>query len=226
MIAEWREKYPSFRYIAPFALIILFLLVAYQSALPPALLWPVQVSVLGLVCLFCWPPDLPFQPKYPWTSLAIGAAVFVIWIGPDLLFPGYRGGVLFSNKILGEPHSSLPLEAQRSVWVLAWRMARATVVVPIAEELFWRGWLMRWIINPNFQLIRLGTYAPAAFWITALLFASEHGPYWDVGLITGFIYNVWMIRSKSVADCILMHAVTNCALSVYVLTTGNWQYWM
>ncbi len=48
----------------------------------------------------------------------------------------------------------------------------------------------------------------------AILFASEHGPYWDVGLITGVIYNWWMVRTKSVADCILMHAVTNAALSI------------
>jgi hypothetical protein len=35
-----------------------------------------------------------------------------------------------------------------------------------------------------------------------------------------------MVCTKSVGDCILMHAVTNGALSAYVLATGNWQYWM
>lgn len=152
--------------------------------------------------------------------------MFFIWIAPDVLFHGYRASVLFTNSILGAPKSSLPSDAQRSLWVVTWRAARATLAVPIAEELFWRGWLMRWLINNDFLSVRLGTYAPLAFFATALLFASEHGPYWDVGLITGLIYNLWMIRTKSVADCILMHGVTNGVLSAYVLATGNWQYWM
>ena len=102
---------------------------------------------------------------------------------------------------------------------------RAVLIVPIVEELFWRAWLMRWLVNPDFKKVALGTFTPLAFWVTAALFASEHGSYWDVGLLTGIIYNLWMIRTKSVADCILMHAVTNGALSAYVIITAQWQYW-
>ncbi len=225
-LAEWRDKYPAIGYVAPFAVVILFVAITPYLQLPAFWLWPLQVVVGAVVCFLCWPRDLSMRPAFPIASIAIGVAVFVIWIAPDVLAPGYRNGILFSNGLMGQPHSSLPLEAQRSWWVLAWRMARATVVVPIAEELFWRGWMMRWLINPNFQRVRLGTYAPLAFWLTALLFASEHGPYWDVGLVTGIIYNAWMVRTRNVGDCILMHAVTNFVLSAYVLKTGNWQYWM
>ncbi len=99
-------------------------------------------------------------------------------------------------------------------------------VVPVIEELFWRGWLMRWLINPHFEKVPMGTYTPAAFWIVAVLFASEHGPYWEVGLIAGVIFNWWMVRTKSLADCILAHAVTNAILAAYVVATGEWQYWL
>ena len=69
--------------------------------------------------------------------------------------------------------------------VLALRLFRAVVIVPVVEELFWRAWLMRWLIDADFEKVPLGAYAPRAFWIVALLFASEHGPYWDVGLACG-----------------------------------------
>ncbi len=151
--------------------------------------------------------------------------MFFLWIAPDVLFPNYRNSIVFSNQILGHVHSSLPPEALHSAWVLAWRTARAVLIVPIAEELFWRGWLLRWLINADFQKVPLGAYSPFAFWITAALFASEHGPYWDVGLVTGVIYNWWMIRSKSVASCVLMHAITNGLLSAYVIVYNQWQYW-
>jgi CAAX prenyl protease-like protein len=62
--------------------------------------------------------------------------------------------------------------------------------------------------------------------VTAVLFASEHGPYWDVGLLTGFLYNWWMIRTRSLGDCIVAHAVTNACLCVYVVSSGSWEYWM
>lgn len=180
---------------------------------------------MAVICYVCWPRELPLRPAKPVASIAVGAIVFLLWIAPDLLFPGYRQSVFFSNSVLGHLHSSLHPSELQSTWVLTWRTIRAVIIVPIVEELFWRAWVMRWIISTDFEKVPLGTYAPLAFWITAILFASEHGPYWDVGLLTGIIYNLWMIRTKSVADCIVMHAVTNGILSGYVIATAQWQYW-
>ncbi len=81
--------------------------------------------------------------------------------------------------------------------------------------------MMRWLIDKEFLKIPLGTYVPSAFWIVALLFASEHGPYWEVGLAAGVVYNWWIIRTKNLADCILAHAVTNAVRSIYVLFTDR-----
>ncbi len=204
---------------------MLLLGVAPKLGLDARIEAPLRVLILAAVCYICWPRELSLRPGRLLWSIAIGLAVFFLWIAPDLLVPGYRQNVLFSNSLLGHLHSSLRQSEQQSAWVLGWRTARAVAIVPFVEELFWRAWVMRWLINPDFEKVPLGAYAPFAFWITAILFASEHGPYWDVGLITGVIYNFWMIRTKSVADCVLMHAVTNAALSAYVITAGQWQYW-
>ncbi len=91
------------------------------------------------------------------------------------------------------------------------------MLVPVIEELFWRGWLMRYLINPAFQKVPLGAYTGTAFWATAVLFATEHGAYWEAGLLAGLIYNWWMIRTGNLADCMVAHAVTNSCLAVYVV---------
>jgi len=78
----------------------------------------------------------------------------------------------------------------------------------------------------KFYELPLGYYAAQAFWVSALLFASEHGIYWDVGLAAGLAYNWWMVRTRSLADCILAHAVTNACLAAYVLLAGRWEYWL
>jgi CAAX prenyl protease-like protein len=85
---------------------------------------------------------------------------------------------------------------------------------------------MRWLVKDDFASVQLGTYTPRSFWITAVFFAAEHGPYWEVGLIAGVIYNWLMIRTRSIGDCILAHAITNAILSAFVITTGRWEYWM
>jgi CAAX prenyl protease-like protein len=162
----------------------------------------------------------------PLSSIALGLAVFGLWVAPDLLIPGWRQHWLFQNAITGELHVSLPSVALADPWALLMRSLRAILIVPIVEELFWRGWLMRWITNPEFERIPLGAYHPRAFWIVAVLFAVEHGPYWDVGLAAGLLYNWWMTRTRSLGDLFLAHAVTNACLCGFVILTGRWEYWL
>jgi CAAX prenyl protease-like protein len=158
--------------------------------------------------------------------LLLGLAVFAAWVAPDLLFPGYRSHWLFQNAVTGTLQSSLTESARGDGLVLALRALRAVVLVPVIEELFWRAWLMRWLINPDFRKVALGTFSIASFAVTAFLFGSEHGPYWEVGVVAGVAYNWWMVRTHSLGDCILAHAVTNACLSVFVLVTGKWEYWL
>jgi hypothetical protein len=106
------------------------------------------------------------------------------------------------------------------------RTLGCVAIVPLVEELFWRGWLGRWLVNSDFEKVSLGAYTRSAFWLSAFLFASEHGPYWEVGLLAGIAYNWWLMRTRNLADCVLAHAVTNACLSAHVLITGQWQYWL
>ena len=217
---------PSVPYVAPFVVFMGFL--ALHSVLPMPELVDQSVRVIALTATLFWiaRPVIDLRVRYVAASLGIGILVFVIWVGPDFLAPNYRHHWLFENSLTGAARGTLSTVGRGDPLVLALRAFRAVVIVPIVEELFWRAWLMRWIISPNFQEIPLGAYSPVSFWAVAVLFASEHGSYWDVGLVTGIIYNWWMIRSKSLGDLILAHAVTNACLSFYVIAAGKWEYWL
>jgi len=183
------------------------------------------VILLLVVALFSR-PVLDFRIRRAVGSIVIGVGVFLIWVGPDVLFPGYRGHWLFSNPITGTVHGSLSVASHGNPAVLALRCFRAVAIVPVVEELFWRAWMMRWLIARDFRSVPLGAYTRQSFWIVAVLFASEHGPFWDVGLMAGIVYNWWMLRARSLGDLILVHAVTNACLSAYVLIAGKWEYWL
>jgi hypothetical protein len=207
-------------------LFLAFLAFQDQLKLLGAAEFPLRV---GILAVFLWVVSrrvISFRVSKWLGSIAVGIAVFAIWIAPDVLIPGYRQHWLFSNSLLGSVSTAIPQGLEMNPLVLVFRTVRAAILVPIIEELFWRAWLMRWLIRPDFESVPLGAYEPKSFWIVAVLFAVEHGPYWDVGLIAGVIYNAWMVRSKSLGDLILAHGVTNLLLSLYVIFFRQWQYWM
>lgn len=220
------KRYPSVPYVAPFAVFVALLSLNRLLPLPDLAVQISQIAIPTLALVVFSRGVVDFKLRNGWASIAIGAVVFALWIAPDLLFPGYRAHWLFSNALLGTTHSSLSEPARLSTPILVLRSMRAALLVPIVEELFWRAWLMRWLISPHFEKIPLGAYQATSFWICALLFASEHGAYWEVGFITGVIYNWWMIRTRSLGDLILTHAVTNACLSAYVIAAGKWEYWL
>lgn len=191
--------------------------------LPVSIRLVLSLAAIAAVSL----PVLRNAPTRPLLSILLGIAVFFIWIGPDVLVPGWHHFLIFDNPITGHPVGSTSRASKNDAVFLLLRIAISVIAVPILEELFWRGWLMRWVIDPkDFTRVPLGAYAPQAFWLVAALFAVEHGSFWDVGLLTGIIFNWWMVRTRNLWDCILMHAATNAALAAYVVIGGHWQYWL
>lgn len=219
-------RHPAMPYAAPFAVFILFLAVEKYLPFGPDVAYPLRVMVVSAVLFTVSRSLLRFRLTAPWTSLLLGIGVFVIWVAPDFLWPQYRDHWLFSNSLLGKPVSQVPEDLRTNLVFLVFRSAGCFLLVPVIEELFWRGFLARWLIRPDFQALPLGAYTAFAFWAGSILFALEHGPFWEVGLAAGLLYNAWMIRTKSLGDCILAHAVTNLCLTGYVLAAGQWRYWV
>jgi CAAX prenyl protease-like protein len=219
------RKHPAVPYTVPFLVFVLFL--AASHVLP--LVWweyPLRAGLLAAVLVVFSRKTIDLRVPNLTGSLLLGAAIFLVWIAPDLLWPGYRTHWLFENAVTGNATSSIPANFRSEWTVLLSRTIRAAILVPIIEELFWRGWLLRWLIHPDFTTVPLGAYTAKSFWISAVLFASEHGPYWEVGLIAGVAFNWWIIRTKSLGNCILVHVVANAALSAYVIASGRWEYWL
>ena len=213
-------------YLVPFAAYVGFL--AIDRFLPFPIQWnyALRFAVVFAILITLSRGVLPGRIATTVGSVLLGIAVFWLWIGPDVLWPTYRQSWLFQNSIVGAAESSLPQAARGNAVLLVFRVLSSVVNVPVLEELFWRGWLMRWLISTDFRKVPLGSYTAQSFWLVAVVFAVEHGSYWDVGLIAGILYNWWMIRTRSLGDCILAHAVTNACLAWYVVVRGHWHYWL
>ncbi|MFN9944994.1 MAG: type II CAAX prenyl endopeptidase Rce1 family protein, partial [bacterium] len=94
----------------------------------------------------------------PVASTLLGLAVFLLWVLPDQLVPGWRSHWLFTNPLTGGAPASDGAAAAvlHDPWLLGLRVARAAVLVPLVEELFWRGWLPRWLVQGEWQRVPMG----------------------------------------------------------------------
>jgi CAAX prenyl protease-like protein len=98
------------------------------------------------------------------------------------------------------------------------------VVVPIAEELFWRSFLMRWVQQPDFLGLAPGAVGLRAIAISSVLFALEHTQ-WLAGLIAGVVYAWIYTCTGKLWAAIVSHAVTNTMLGAWILMTRDWRFW-
>lgn len=156
------------------------------------------------------------KPQALILSVAAGLAVFAFWIRLDLPWATIGKPAGFDPNIYtdGSVRSAMT----------AFRLFGAVLVVPVMEELFWRSFLIRYIVSPDFSKVPIGHFTWPSFLVTAVLFGFEHNLV-VAGILAGIVYNALLCHTRSLSSCILAHAVTNLALGIYVLTTGRWYFW-
>jgi membrane protease YdiL (CAAX protease family) len=114
---------------------------------------------------------------------------------------------------------------------LAWlgivtRILVATTTVAFVEEIFWRAFLLRALINwNNFEKIPLGTFQLRAFVVCALVSVLEHPDNWAVSIVLWLFWNALMVWRKSLLFMILVHGLTNLFLYSYVVAYNDWMFW-
>ena len=108
------------------------------------------------------------------------------------------------------------------------RFIRMVVVVALIEEIFWRGFLMRYLLDKDGDYWEqpFGKFSWLSYLVVTLLFMFAHAPSDYLGaLVYGTLTYALAVITKSLAACILMHAVANLVLGIYVMITGQIGYW-
>ena len=187
--------------------------------------FPLQTIVCGALLARYWLHYEWRRPARLGFTLGIAVFVFLLWISPQAFFgaaPRIEG---FDPSYFG---NGWPYALNVAV-----RFIRLVVVVPLLEEIFWRGFLLRYLIRDPFDSVPFGTFSWRSFlWVIGFFGLAHYGAgLWPPGpdfvpaLITGALYNAVAYRTRSLSSCVLAHAVTNALLGVYILRTGQWGFW-
>jgi uncharacterized protein len=215
-------------YAAPMLLFVLLLGVGsalktlgapFWLGAPEFWIYPLQTLLCALLLIYFRRNYELWRLRQPTFALAIGLLVFFLWIAPQqfLGFPprvvGFNPDVLASAPVL--------------YWTtLVLRFLRLVLIVPLLEEIFWRGFLLRYLIAENFQSVPFGTFSWRSFLVVTLGFGLSHSMAdWPAALVTGALYNLVAYRTKNLSACVLAHALTNFALGLWIVATKQWGFW-
>ena len=211
-------------YFAPFAAFLLLLglldlLKGLGVSNSQYWVFPLQTLVCGGLVLFFWKQYRLTVPRGYLFTLAVALLAFGIWVAPQALFGR-------PPRLDGFDPTVFPPGSPNCWATLAFRFLRMAVVVPFVEEIFWRGFLLRYLIREDFESVPFGSFTWRSFGIVTVFFMLEHQPAdYPAALLTGALFNWIAIRTRSLSSCILAHAITNLLLGFYIMATRQWGFW-
>jgi CAAX prenyl protease-like protein len=144
-------------------------------------------------------------------SVAVGLIIGVLWIATD--------PQLDAETPLGPWLASLP--ASLALLWLALRTLGSVVLVPIAEELAFRGYLYRALSTMRFEALGPVEFRWFALIASSLAFGILHER-WLAASLAGAVYALLMYRSNKLADPIAAHMASNAAIVVWSISTEQW----
>jgi hypothetical protein len=184
-----------------------FWVYALKTAIGAWLLWTVRPTVGEM------------RWSFSWEALAAGVGVFVVWVGLDPFYPK-----LAVNGIPFNPHEQFG-DGSIAAWgFIAVRLAGSSLVVPPLEEVFYRSFLYRYLVRPDFQEVPFSRFDARAFLILALAFGIAHYE-WLPGILCAIVYQWLVIRNNRLGDAITAHAITNVLLGLWVVFRPAWHFW-
>ena len=155
--------------------------------------------------------------RFGWRGPVVGAAVIAVWVAPEFL--GHPSG----TSGLGGVLATLPAW-ERVGWLVV-RITGAVVTVPIAEELAFRGYLARRLVNREFDQVSFRALSLVPIAVSSIAFGSMHGAQWGVGIAAGVAYALVVRRTGRLGEAVAAHATSNLLLAAWVLGRGDWGLW-
>ena len=191
----------------------------FWLAAPEFWIYPLQTLLCAGLLIF-FRRNYEFQALHrPMLVVAIALFVFLLWIAPQQFLhlsarrEGFDPDIWATNPLF--------------YWsTLVLRFLRLVIVVPLIEEIFWRGFLLRYLISEDFASVRFGTFSWFSFFVVTIGFALSHSMAdWPAAIATGALYNLVAYRTRSLLSCVATHSLTNLALGFWILSTRQWGFW-
>ena len=200
-------------------------------------IYPLQtLATLGLLAYY-W-KYFTFNWSLKWSAVGVvfGAVGIGFWLLPTTLYDawGLTGETEGWMKWLGiaerkDGFDPGMFEDPAAYWFsLSMRFVRAAIVVALVEEIFWRGFVMRFCMDweGDYWKQPFGRAHWKSFLIVTGLFMFAHAPIdWAGALVYGSLTYLLCVWSKNLGACVVMHLVANFLMGLYAMAYGKYGLW-
>lgn len=146
-----------------------------------------------------------------WLPVLVGAAVGAAWIA-------------WPHAGADAPPGLERLEpAARATWI-AVRALGACLVLPLVEELAFRGFLLPWLVAADFEAVPPRAWTFPAVIVSSVAFGAVHDQL-VLGTAAGAAFAAARLWRGRLSDAFLAHAVANAGVTLAVLGYGRWDLW-
>lgn len=207
---------PTAAYLMPLLSIITVTLLTQAVSGEANALYPLGVIVGTAVLWHYWRGSFPghWRSIWSWGAVLFGVAAFVVWILVKTLLVSEEAEPGIGTALAHAP----PVLA--ALWLM-FRLGGTILLVPVVEEMAFRGYLMRRLVARDFDQVPHGTFTWPAFLFSSLVFGVLHAT-WLAGLLAGMVFALAYCWRGRLTDAILAHATSNALVAAFVLATGRW----
>jgi exosortase E/protease (VPEID-CTERM system) len=211
------QSNPTAAYLVPFLAILGASMISRATQANFEWLYPLRFVAAAGSLVFLRREYRNLNWRCGWIAPAIGVVVFALWMALDrFAAPSGENGI-------AKGLAALPMIA-RVIW-LTFRVLTAVIIVPIAEELAFRGYLARRLVSSHFESVAFQQYSWIAILISSIAFGAMHGDRWFAGIVAGILYAFAAKKQGRIGDAVVAHGVTNALIAVWVLVGGHWSLW-
>jgi CAAX prenyl protease-like protein len=194
------------------------------------IIYTIKIALTVLTMALVWPGYRTFPWRVTGLAIVVGLIGGVLWIaiakahlGARILQPLGLGGIVET----GQRSAFNPLKelADTPAWAygfLAIRLFGLVIVVPIIEEFFLRGFLMRFVIHDQWHQVPFGTATRLSLVVGTVAPMLMHTGELVAAAVWFSLITWLMVRTRNIWDCVAAHAVTNAMLGAYVIWSGEW----
>ena len=197
------------------------------------IIYTVKIALTIAAILYVLPGYRQFPFRISPLAIVVGIVGVVLWI--------WICGLHLEQKLLaplgldwlvsmGDRPAFNPLKALNGTpaWAyifLGIRFLGLALVVPIIEEFFLRGFLMRFVQDDQWWQVPFGKVTPLAVVVGTSVPMLMHLGEFAAAFVWFSLVTWLMVRTKNIWDCVAAHAVTNLLLGIYVVTQHQWYLW-
>lgn len=177
------------------------------------LLYPLRaLLVIGVVWNYRGVYEAMGMLRTPtFAASGIGLLVYALWIG------------MVPVGEAADPRLTLTSQVA-TIWLMA-RLLGSVIVVPVIEELAFRGYLLRRLQSRFFDQVPVGSLTWLSVVVSSLAFGALHQA-WLAGALAGVAYAAATKLRGCLSDAVASHAVTNLCIAVHVVAFERWDLWI